>query len=151
MITILQLSFRDPVSHHAPVCCCLTVELFLLLGSRTFSNCLDVFLLYLSSTVCVSCIPTTRRESCVGNYTAGLKGLEQKHHTISLTFQVAASISIQPEVTGWIAQPCSHFNLIVCFLNCISICAPVWPRQLEGRVSRAVARWRSAVDNNANV
>lgn len=52
----------------------------------------------------------------MGNYTAGLKGLEQKHHTISLTFQVVASISIQPEVTGWMAQPCSHFNLIVFFL-----------------------------------
>lgn len=98
---------------------------FLLLGSRTFSNCLDFFFLYLNSTVFVSCIPTTGRESSVGNYTAGLKGLEQKHHTISLTFQVVASISIHPEVTGWIAQPCTHFNLIAFSLNFISIRAPI--------------------------
>lgn len=114
---ILQLSFRDPVSHHAPVCCCLTIRTgFSSFAAESSQTACISFFLYLNSTVFVSCIPTTRRDSCVGNYTAGLKGLEQKHHTISLTFQVVASISIQPEVTGWMAQPCSHFNLIVFFL-----------------------------------
>lgn len=55
--------------------------------------------------LCASCIQATGGESSLGNYMAGLKGSKRKHHTISLTFQDVASVSIQPR-NSWITQPC---------------------------------------------
>lgn len=85
--------------------------------------------LLFNSAIFVSCIPAT--ESSVGNYTAGLRGSEKKHHAISLTFQVVASISIQPR-NDWLDNTAMQkFNWIVFFFYFISKCAPVWRNRFK--------------------
>lgn len=56
---------------------------------------------------------------------------QKKHHTISLTFQVVASISIQPR-NDWLDNPAMQkFKWIVFFLYFISKCAPVWRNRFK--------------------
>lgn len=114
-----------------------------LLGFLFSFSTLKMWLLF-NSAIFVSCIPAT--ESSVGNYTAGLKGSEKKHHTISLTFQVVASISIQPR-NDWLDNTAMLKFQLNCllFIFCIQMCTGLMQSVKKKRVkegSWAVCVWQ---------